>query len=177
MRDHTATSYCSFDESIELFIPTNCELQMSGRNTLHLKILACIAGQLQHFCSKVFQDSGRVHSCCSTNSSIRCNSWLQKAVDSTYWKLQEGCWRMRNKTSRTSKAYQQILHLRSWFWKQFKNQGHLQQFLMSCLIKEIGYPNIYTAMKATQEFYHWYQCEWKASIHVYHTWILFINTF
>ena len=67
VRDNTSTSNGRLDQSIQLFISSNRELKMSGRNTLDFEILGRISCQLQNLSSEVFQDGRAVHSCRSTN--------------------------------------------------------------------------------------------------------------
>lgn len=52
------------DEGVQLFVTTDGELQVAGRDTLDLQILGGVAGQFQHFGSQVLEDSGHVDGSC-----------------------------------------------------------------------------------------------------------------
>lgn len=56
VRNHTTSSNSSLDESIQLFVTTNGELQMPGCDTLHLEILASVTSQLEDFSGKVLEN-------------------------------------------------------------------------------------------------------------------------
>lgn len=45
---HTTPSYGSFDKRIQLFITTDCKLQVAWSDPLNFEILGCITCQLQH---------------------------------------------------------------------------------------------------------------------------------
>lgn len=48
------------DEGVEFLVAADSQLQVAGRDALHLEILGRISSQLEHFSSKVFQDGGEV---------------------------------------------------------------------------------------------------------------------
>jgi hypothetical protein len=54
---------------------------MARGDTLHLQILASVAGQLKNLSSQVLQDSSRVDSRSSTNTAIRLSPLLQLTMD------------------------------------------------------------------------------------------------
>lgn len=60
--DHTTSSDGGLDESVELFVSSDCKLEMSGCDSLHLEVLAGIAGQLKDFGGEVLQDGSCVDS-------------------------------------------------------------------------------------------------------------------
>ena len=62
VRDNTTASNSGLDESVELLIASNSELQMSGSNSLNLKILGSVAGKLEDLSSQVLEDSSCVDS-------------------------------------------------------------------------------------------------------------------
>ena len=47
----TTTGDGGLDESIQLFVTTNGELQMAGGDTFHLEILGGISSQFENLCS------------------------------------------------------------------------------------------------------------------------------
>ena len=47
VRDDTTTSNSSFNQSIELFVTANGQLQVTGSHSLHLEVLAGVASELQ----------------------------------------------------------------------------------------------------------------------------------
>lgn len=83
----TTTSNGPFDEGVELFISSNSELQVPGRNPLHLQILARIPSQLQNLRSQILQNRSQVHCSCCPNTPTRLCPLLQLPVDSTHRKL------------------------------------------------------------------------------------------
>jgi len=52
------------DQSIQLLIATNGELQMTGRDPLDFQILSRVACKLQYFGGQVFEDGGDIDSGC-----------------------------------------------------------------------------------------------------------------
>lgn len=62
VRDDTTASNSGLDESVELLIASNSELQMSGSNSLNLKILRSVAGKLEDLSSQVLENSSCVDS-------------------------------------------------------------------------------------------------------------------
>ena len=48
--DDTTTSNGGLDQSVQFLITANGELQMAGSDTLHLKILGSVTGQLENLC-------------------------------------------------------------------------------------------------------------------------------
>ena len=72
VRDHTTASNSSLDKSVELFITSDCELEVSRCDSFHLKILACVASINGRSCS---------------NSAVSANSTLQESVNSSNGEL------------------------------------------------------------------------------------------
>ena len=46
---------------IQLFIIADGELYVTGHNTTLLVVMCRVAGELEHFCSEVFKDCGKVY--------------------------------------------------------------------------------------------------------------------
>lgn len=86
--DHTTTSDSGFDEGVKLFVATDSELQVSGRDSLDLEVLAGVARQLEHFGGQVFQDSRSVNSGGCTNATAGVHSGLKHSVDSANGELE-----------------------------------------------------------------------------------------
>ncbi len=59
--DHTTASNSCFDESVELLVTTDSELQVAWSYALDLEVLACITSELKHLGSEVLKDSCRVN--------------------------------------------------------------------------------------------------------------------
>ena len=59
--DHTTASNGSLDQSVELFVTADGKLQVTGSDSLHLEVLAGVAGELKHLSSEVLKDSSSVH--------------------------------------------------------------------------------------------------------------------
>lgn len=62
VRDDTTSSDGSLNESVEFFVSSNSELQVSGGNSLHLEVLASVAGQFEHFGGEVLKNGSCVDS-------------------------------------------------------------------------------------------------------------------
>jgi hypothetical protein len=84
----TTASNGGFDEGIKLLITTNGEKQVTGCDTLHLKILAGITSKLQNFSGQVLHDGRSVHGGGSTNTLLRVDTGLQETVNTTDRELQ-----------------------------------------------------------------------------------------
>lgn len=95
VRNHTAPSYGSFDERIQLFITSDCKLQVTWSDALHFEILGSITCQLQHLSREVLQNGGTVHSSSGSHPSMACGASLQVSVDPAHRKLKKrrlSCW-------------------------------------------------------------------------------------
>ena len=83
VRDHTTSSNCSLDQSVQFFVTPDGQLQVAWCNTLDLQILAGISSQLQDFSSKVFQDCRCVDSGGSSNTVTLVDRVLKETVNTT----------------------------------------------------------------------------------------------
>ena len=88
--DDTTTSNGGTDEGIKLLISTDGKQQVTGRDTLHLKILASVSGKLQHLSSQVLHNGRSVDSGGGTNTLLRVDASLQETVNTTHRELQAG---------------------------------------------------------------------------------------
>ena len=87
VRDHTTASNGSLDEGVELLITSNSELEVSGCDSFHLKILASVSSELEDLSSQVLKDSCSVHGRSGSNSAVCANSTLQESVNSSNGEL------------------------------------------------------------------------------------------
>ena len=87
MRDDTTTSDSGLDQGIELLITSDSKEQVSGSNSLNLKILRGVSCQLKDLGGEVLKNSSRVDGGSSTDSTVGAHSALQESVDSTNWEL------------------------------------------------------------------------------------------
>lgn len=87
VRDHTTASNGSLDESVELLITSDSELEVSRCNSLHLEILASVSGELEDLSSQVLEDSSSINGRCCSNSAVSANSTLQESVNSSNGEL------------------------------------------------------------------------------------------
>ena len=87
VRDHTTASDGSLDEGVELLIASDGELEVSGCDSLHLEVLAGIAGELQDLSSQVLKDSCSINGRSGSNSAVSANSTLQESVNSSNGEL------------------------------------------------------------------------------------------
>lgn len=87
VRDHTAASDRGLDQSVELLVTADGELQVTGSNALDLQVLRGVACEFQNLSGQVLEDSGRVHSRSSTDSAAGVHSGLEDSVDSSNGEL------------------------------------------------------------------------------------------
>ena len=69
VRDHTTTSNGGLDQSVQLLVSPDGELEMSGGDPLHLQILTGVPCQLEDLGGEVLQDGGAVHSSSGSHSA------------------------------------------------------------------------------------------------------------
>ena len=86
--DHTTSGNGSTDEGVKLLVSTDGEQQVTGRDTLHLKILAGVSGKLQHLGGQVLHDGRSVDSGGGTHTLLAVHTSLQETVDTTDRELQ-----------------------------------------------------------------------------------------
>ena len=66
VRDHTTAGNGGTDQGVKFLVSTDGEQQVTGRDTLHLEILAGVSGKLKHLGSQVLHNSRGVDSGGST---------------------------------------------------------------------------------------------------------------
>ena len=79
----TTASNGSLDQSVELFVTADGELQVARSDSLHLEVLASVASELENLSGEVLKDSCRVDSGSGTNTAASADSALEEPVDST----------------------------------------------------------------------------------------------
>ena len=79
--DDSTASDGGLDQSVQLFVSPDGELEMSGCDPLHLEILTGVAGQLEDLSSEVLQDGGAVDGSGGSNSSAAEGPGLKVTVD------------------------------------------------------------------------------------------------
>ena len=87
--DHTTASNGSLDQSVELFVTADSKLQVTGSDSLHLEVLAGVAGELKHLSSEVLKDCSSVDGRSGADTAVRADSALQESVDSSHGELGE----------------------------------------------------------------------------------------
>lgn len=60
VRQHTTKGNSRANQSVQLFVTPNGELQMTGGDTLDFEIFSGVTGKLENFGGKVFEDGGDV---------------------------------------------------------------------------------------------------------------------
>ena len=85
----TTTSDGGLDESVELLVSSDSELEMSWSNSLHLKIFGSVTGELKDLSGQVLEDGSAVNCGCGTDSAVGADSRLQDSVNSSDWELFE----------------------------------------------------------------------------------------
>ena len=69
VRDDTPTGNGGLDQSVQLLVSPDGELEMSGGDSLHLQVLTGVTGQLEDLSREVLQDGGAVHSSSGSHSA------------------------------------------------------------------------------------------------------------
>ena len=59
--DDTTAGDCGLNEGVELLVSSDCELEMSRCDSLHLQIFACIASQFQDLSSTILEDGSCIY--------------------------------------------------------------------------------------------------------------------
>jgi len=90
VRDDTTASNGGLDEGVELLVTANGEQQVPGRDTLHLQVLASIAGKLEHLSAEVLHDGGGVDGSSGTDALLGVHAVLEETVDTTDGELETG---------------------------------------------------------------------------------------
>jgi hypothetical protein len=86
--DDTTTSNSRLDESIELLITADGELQVTRGNTLHLQVLRSVTGKLQNFSSQILENGSAVDGSSGTDTSTSMAAILEEAMDTADRKLE-----------------------------------------------------------------------------------------
>lgn len=96
VRDDTTAGDRRLDQTVQLLVSADGELQVTRRDTLHLQILGCVAGQLEDLSGQVLEDCRRVDGCRGTDASVAGRAVLQVPVDTTDGELKSGTGRAGN---------------------------------------------------------------------------------
>ena len=67
--DDSTASDGGLDQSVQLLVSPDGELEMSGGDSLHLQVLTGVAGQLEDLSREVLQDGGAVDSSGGSNTA------------------------------------------------------------------------------------------------------------
>ena len=79
--DDTTTSDGALDKGVQLFITADRQLEVAGRDALHLEIFARVPSQLKDLCCQVLQDRCRVHSRGCSHPAAGLDPFFQLAMD------------------------------------------------------------------------------------------------
>lgn len=90
VRDHTTAGDRRLDQTVQLLVSADGELQVARRDTLHLQILGRVAGQLEDLSGQVLEDGGGVDGRRGTDASVAGRAVLQVPMDTTDGEL-ESC--------------------------------------------------------------------------------------
>jgi hypothetical protein len=85
---NTSSGNGGLDESVELLVTADSQLEMAGSDTLDVQALGGVASQLEDFGGQVFQDSGGVDSSRGTNTAAGDGARLKETVDTTDGELE-----------------------------------------------------------------------------------------
>ena len=107
VRDDTAACDRGLDEGVELLVTTDGELEMAGRDTLDLQILARVAGELEDLGGQVLKDGGRVDGGGGTDTLGLLDGGLEETVDTTDGELSSLCGLVIQKDTDTEEGTRQ----------------------------------------------------------------------
>merc|ERR1719461_308528 len=79
--DDSTTSDGGLDQSVQLLVSPDGELEMSGGDSLHLQVLTGVTGQLEDLSGEVLQDGGAVDGSGGSNTATAEGPGLQMTVD------------------------------------------------------------------------------------------------
>merc|ERR1719461_1538748 len=95
--DDSTASDGGLDQSVQLLVSPDGELEMSGGDSLHLQVLTGVAGQLEDLSSEVFQDGGAVDSSGGSDSAAAEGPGLEVTVDPSHRELESSSGAPRNR--------------------------------------------------------------------------------
>ena len=93
--DDTTTGDGGLDKGVELLVTTDGELEMAGRDTLDLEVLAGVAGELEDLGGQVLKDGGSVDGGGGTDTLGLLDGGLEETVDTTDGELSCFVWKIR----------------------------------------------------------------------------------
>jgi len=88
VRQDTSEGDGGADQSVELLITTDSELQVAGGDTLNFEILGSVSSQLENLSSEILKNSGDVDSGFGTNAHLVLGVVLQETLDTTAGELE-----------------------------------------------------------------------------------------
>ena len=88
--DDSSSGDGGLDEGVELLVSADGELQVTGRDTLDLKILARVSGELEDLGGEVLEDGGGVDGGGGSDALASLDGSLQETVDTTDGELKSG---------------------------------------------------------------------------------------
>ena len=90
VRDDTTACDGGLDEGVQFLVTTDGQLQVTGRDTLDLQVLAGVTCQLEDFSRQVLEDGRRVDGGGRTDTVSLVDGVLQETVDTTDGELEPG---------------------------------------------------------------------------------------
>jgi len=97
VRDDTSAGNGGLDQRVQLLVTSNGELQVAWVDTLHLEVLAGVAGQFEHLGGEILEDSGAVDSGGGAHTALVGRAQLQVTMDTTHWELETRAARARHR--------------------------------------------------------------------------------
>jgi len=86
--DDSSAGDGGLDESVQLLVASDGELQMSGRDPLHLQVLRGVSCELKDLGGQVLEDGSGVDGRGGSDSAVGADSALQESVDSSDGELE-----------------------------------------------------------------------------------------
>lgn len=87
--DTTGSNSGAAQQSCELLIVADSELDVAGHNSALLVVTCGVASEFEDLSGEVFENGGEVHGGTSTNA-LSVSALLEEAGDSAYWELKSG---------------------------------------------------------------------------------------
>jgi len=87
--DDTTAGNGGLDESVELLVTTDGELQVAGGDTLDLQVLGGVTGKLEDLSGQVLEDGSAVDGSSSTDTTTSVAAVLEEAVDTADGELEK----------------------------------------------------------------------------------------
>jgi len=90
VRNDSPTSYRGLDETVQLLVPPDGELEVAGSDPLDLEVLGGVTGQLEHLRGEILEYGGAVDGGCGSYTAVTGRVDFEVAVDTAHGELEPG---------------------------------------------------------------------------------------